>query len=125
MPFSRHYGFRQSYLLGLLGCIVANGLIVGGLLTTAKESVSRHVFCGVSAVFLLAAFELGVGVPYYPLATRAFEARFRDRGMVFVIITESLTSMVMNFSYPVVVDAFDEKDTGKKSLCNLLLCVLR
>ena len=83
------------------------------VLATSVDSGVHHILCGVAILTQLAAFELGIGVPYYPLASRVFEPMYRDRGMVFVIIVEGLTSTGVNFSYPVVVNAFSQPSTGQ------------
>ena len=111
MPLNARVGFRRSFLVGVVGCVAADVAMVGGLALAAEWP--RRALCGAASVCFVAAFELGIGLTYYPLASRVAAAPHADRGLAWVAAVEGVLSFTTNYLYPVVVAAFPSARDGQ------------
>ena len=105
-PLNRKSGFRLAYLSGIFSAGIGN--IIMAVALTVLSGTTRKYAAAAASFAIITAFELGIGLTYWPLASRAFYPPYVDRGTALVFLCESVFSFASNFGYPVVAAASAE-----------------
>jgi len=105
--------FRRTFLIGIVGCCMANLVAAFGFSFAPTESARDLVFFLGSCLFF-GFFNLAIAPCYYPLCSRAVSAgKYRDHGTAGSLVFEGLLNFSLNFGFPVFVSAFPNRIEGQ------------
>lgn len=115
IPISKKFSFRQMYLIATfvasIACLFCGIPVLPGVL---NDETVKHIMVGIGILLFIAAFEIGMGPPFYVLAQEVFPRTFRSKGASFTLATQFIFNIVINVCFPICQQAFSGGPDGNQ-----------
>lgn len=117
IPLAKRFSMRQMFVCGITFCSAACFMIGVPILPGVMSDESlKHWLVGIGLVFYIAAFEFGMGPPFWVLAQMLFPETFRDSGSSFTTFVNFSMNIVINVCFPISVVGFSGGPSGNQDL---------
>ena len=113
IPIVARFGNCRCFLVGSLAAVIANATLAIATVPGLFPDQTSQIIVGIGSLMFIGAFEIGIGVPYYPLTSRVFQPPYQEVGAVFVLVTEGVLSFINSSTIPLIIDAFSTLKTGQ------------
>jgi len=117
IPAAKRFSLRKMFLTGTAvassACLVVGIIIYPGVTT---NMAAQHVLVGLAILIFIAAFEVGMGPPFYLLARDLFpEGKVRAQGASFTLASNFVFNIIINVVFPVAVVAISGGASGDQN----------
>jgi MFS family permease len=116
VPLSKRFDRRPSFLAGVALCLFACFLTGIPTFPGLCSDTVKHVLASLGIGIFILAFEIGMGPMFFMLATEMFPPAFRNTGCSFTNTVNLIFNLVINFGFPVAVEALAGGPSGNQDL---------
>ena len=112
---AKKFSRRQMYLVGTLvaslACLLNGISVLPGVISSED---ARHALAALGIVIFVAAFEIGMGPPFFGLAMEIFPSAFRNKGASFTNVCQFTLNLVINVCFPIAVVSLSGGKSGNQ-----------